>query len=1132
MRARSTFLDGLVGLSAMGDIADRRAAFRQSAAGIGMAAVGDGPGPLEGADPHALAQGVRIALADHLFDELDFLAPPVAGVATYEIAAALPPGQERRDLGRRVMAQLLDGSAETFVAVATRMALAGSAKGLDSPGVRARVALCMSMPLSFDLHPSALAWAMLSRRDVALAWVSQPSDGSLGQRQLAGQILEQAAFEVACRHRQGDELALRPFRDILSAELSGSRALPATPLTEPMALAYHRLLTDRESLVWRHVAVARGLLADVAPDITGRIDGLLRPELSPTEWRRGAVSLVAQVAVTPDAALAKAMDLIRGPLLQRDSGIAAAMVWALPRTFEMEPEAADELLRALAHFGPVAIADAVAGLREDVGVQHGTSATEQCARALAESLRTATPDEGLAALGRSILRDLNNDIVGSALRHAVHAALIAYVQSGASEAHAAADRALIIAQDLVASLRDTPTEKAPHLVGLLRDLDSGLVESQALRSLLLLDRKKAETSTKLLEKVDAELFRWLLVRRTLPPPDPKSIAPYATLDQREVRTLLHLVDSATSAAEGAGGLPLTELIDALTKSVAHLDRRAPIRRASLAALARALDAQIRMGAADPADGLLFAAHRLPDPGDLAILGEAAMHAGAVQLLSTYARLARSVTNAPRTSAAPRSRPPTQALENWVSDLPPGLSAKTEALQGVLARICKATHGILGAATLRDLVPERATDAAILSQLSDGLEQLARMTAAASQRLLARTPARIEALPDLPLLVERRLQFHDDAPDPDLLAAIDITQRWTETHLPAGLSDAIRGAIARVGTLPVAQAVLSIRPGPVAEAPLPPWLPPRRTVGGFYVHRQLGGGAVGTVFLVTRAEERHDPNAERFALKVPDYNATAARRVSEAEFLALFREEAGALLSLPDHPNLARFVTFDARAKPKPILVMELIEGILCDKIVAARALTTRRALSLLDGVLTGLETMHRAGVGHLDLKPSNIILRGETEAVLVDFGLSGRRVRPGCATGSYGAPEVWLAHEDKLPSPLPADIYSFACLAYEVLTGRTLFSAESEIALVSHHLTHDGAPPGIADLAENDALKDLAAVLTRCLRHNPEDRIDVSAVRAQLSALAPTLSSVPWPLGDATAERPSLMQPLTERRFV
>ena len=86
-------------------------------------------------------------------------------------------------------------------------------------------------------------------------------------------------------------------------------------------------------------------------------------------------------------------------------------------------------------------------------------------------------------------------------------------------------------------------------------------------------------------------------------------------------------------------------------------------------------------------------------------------------------------------------------------------------------------------------------------------------------------------------------------------------------------------------------------------------------------------------------------------------ATAARSLSEADFLKLFRQEAGALLSVPEHENLARFVTFDAGAKPKPILVMELIEGTRCDELIASRLLTTPRAFAILDGVLAGLSVI-------------------------------------------------------------------------------------------------------------------------------------------------------------------------------
>ncbi len=92
---------------------ERRAIWRQLLAVL--ASPGDGPGPLEALHPDAVAAAVRVALTDGLVDDTDWLAEPAAGAAFYELASALPPStNEQRELGRRVAARLLQGSAETF----------------------------------------------------------------------------------------------------------------------------------------------------------------------------------------------------------------------------------------------------------------------------------------------------------------------------------------------------------------------------------------------------------------------------------------------------------------------------------------------------------------------------------------------------------------------------------------------------------------------------------------------------------------------------------------------------------------------------------------------------------------------------------------------------------------------------------------------------------------------------------------------------------------------------------------------------------------------------------------------------------------------------------------------------------
>lgn len=236
---------------------------------------------------------------------------------------------------------------------------------------------------------------------------------------------------------------------------------------------------------------------------------------------------------------------------------------------------------------------------------------------------------------------------------------------------------------------------------------------------------------------------------------------------------------------------------------------------------------------------------------------------------------------------------------------------------------------------------------------------------------------------------------------------------------------------------------------------------------------------------------------------------------------MFREEAGALLSLPHHPNLAGFVTFDMAARPKPILVMELIPGLMLERRIRSRSLSIQQAFSFLDGILAGLEAMHGAGIGHLDVKPTNVILRDGETPVLVDFGLSGRQLRPGCGTPEYCAPEVFgVAPNDHVCSPLAADIYAFGCTAYEVLRAELLFRAEDETTLISQHLSHDGWPPKLVAL--RDQLGERAAisiVLAACLRRDPRARPTLSELRSALHQAASTLSGASWPLGSAIGAR-------------
>jgi serine/threonine protein kinase len=324
--------------------------------------------------------------------------------------------------------------------------------------------------------------------------------------------------------------------------------------------------------------------------------------------------------------------------------------------------------------------------------------------------------------------------------------------------------------------------------------------------------------------------------------------------------------------------------------------------------------------------------------------------------------------------------------------------------------------------------------------------------------------------------------------------------------------------------PISQRNPSIRPPPHSIIPsperkMPAWVPESGVLGGFRLVRPMASGGLGSLFLGHRLEDEGDPLAPEVVLKVPHDAGALMARVPEEELLSQFRAEASALAAIPLHPNLARILAFDVAAKPKPFLVMELVDGRTMEKELEDKTLTMPRALEILDGVLAGLDAMHSTGVGHLDVKPDNVILRRETgAATLVDFGLSGRTVRKKCGNPIYAAPEIW--NDDRQPeSAFAADAYSFACLAYETLTGRMLFDHDDPFNVIRQHFAHDGLPPGIAELRARPELRKLAEILSRALRANPAHRTRIRMLRTELGRLAPQLRDLSWPL--STGERTS-----------
>lgn len=1114
MRNSGHALDALTSLHLVDDAEARRALWRSSIASLASALLDERTAaPLEGADTQQLIASVQLAFADKLLDDLDFLSPEAAGAALYEIAAALPPCELKREIGRRTVQRLRSGDAKTFVGLAAQLALSGSKKALSGPAVKGRVVLALDLPLGIGTRADALALALISRREMSREWLTTPSMGSLPSRRLAARLLERAAREAARRAQRGDDSGVRIFQ---------SRAVSS---------AMNMLLADRESLVWRHVASARGLLSAAIPSEWTEIERGLDASLGVTEWRRAAAALAASIAVRGEASLRVCQGLLASPIVEKDVGVHAAVMLGLPRAIETDPALVEPMLEHLVAKGGIEAIEALIELRrEKLGEEVGDRAAAR-ARAMLEKFRAVAddPDEGRIALAQSLLHDLGGGDRGRqpSLRQMTLEAVEAFATLGASSAHLSAQRAI-----RALDLRLTELEQCDlgsrsgriRAFHALHEIDVAALEADSLVNLQLLGAR-GDDPGELLRPIGAafdRLVQWLEKHEGPSVAGEPVLESEVSLRRRRVRSLLHLVDSDGPHVEDRQDRlrdRRLRLAGLLFHRVAS-DVATPLHRALCATAARACDALVREELAEVSDVMILAASHLNDVDDFDTLADASMVPELKAVLRTLAKLDGEAVKALKGNLDPQ--PSIECLRELANALPVATSMRIEALRGELLALADALEPstwVSSLAQLDEQSPE--SNFAALEESLHGIARLLRGTRRKLNDAREVDVSAIAALKDLDLTLERKLRG-STTPVDDAYAR---TVLGIETMLPAPFARAVALALHRAASLPVdapRKQRGASRSASQKEVPLPAWIPPNRTLGGFYVARPLGMGGGGTVFVARRSEDRHDPNAERFALKVPDYSGAAARQLSEAQFMQLFREEAGALMMLPSHPNLARFVTFDAGAKPKSILVMELVEGPNLERMLEMRELTMPKALELLDGVAAGLEAMHAVGLGHLDVKPSNVIVREGTGQkgvpsmpVLVDFGLAGRKVRPGCGTLDYGGPEVWGLFGNGPHPATPTDVYAFVCLAFELLTTRNLFEGPNEMAIIAQHVSHDGMPSRLAELEADPACASLARTLSKGLRVLPTERATIAEIRAELRELRPTLSQMAWPLAPA-----------------
>jgi serine/threonine-protein kinase len=290
------------------------------------------------------------------------------------------------------------------------------------------------------------------------------------------------------------------------------------------------------------------------------------------------------------------------------------------------------------------------------------------------------------------------------------------------------------------------------------------------------------------------------------------------------------------------------------------------------------------------------------------------------------------------------------------------------------------------------------------------------------------------------------------------------------------------------------------------------IPTGQTIAGYRIDGVLGSGGMGTVYRATQLSLGRE-----VALKL-----LAPLLSEDSGFRERFRREAMLQAAL-EHPNI---VTVYAAGESEEglYLALRMVAGTDLKALVENQPLEPGRALSLLDQAAAALDAAHEAGLIHRDVKPQNILVDEDDHAYLADFGLTkGAGDRGLTLTGLYLGSLDYVAPEQVRGEPFGAagDVYAFACVLYEALTGEVPFPHETEAALLYAHVNAPPPRPSVRNPALPEALD---AVIGRGLAKQPGDRYRSAGELVREARRALTLgAAMPRPFGETITD-PALLR--------
>ncbi len=284
----------------------------------------------------------------------------------------------------------------------------------------------------------------------------------------------------------------------------------------------------------------------------------------------------------------------------------------------------------------------------------------------------------------------------------------------------------------------------------------------------------------------------------------------------------------------------------------------------------------------------------------------------------------------------------------------------------------------------------------------------------------------------------------------------------------------------------------------------------RRMGSYRLVEKLGEGGMGEVW---KAEHRLLARPAAIKLVRSDPGASGPGH-TPGSAIHRFEREVQATAELRS-PHTVVVYDYGLTEDRTFYYVMELLDGIDLQRIVEKYGpLPAERAVHILRQVCHSLAEAHERGMVHRDIKPSNIFVcrygREHDFVKVLDFGLVKHvgkaferepeltEVGTFAGTPAYGSPESVTA--DRAAIDARSDIYSVGCVAYWLLTGRTVFDAPTSVAMLVQHVKQEPDPPSMH--TELEVPRELDELILTCLRKDKVERpASVEVVDARLSDL-------------------------------